>query len=258
MDDRCQRLELHGQKVLAAIEAGSLQRSEILKILSDEGSRRGREPASTATEGSAINTKAIELLISVSRSSDERQAAADCKKILELFHGSSGDEAISDKDKGDYSAIMSAIAPVCWKFVAPHAAGIEQALQQLDSLARQTSILESLQFEDMLQRENDITEAFGATCTWAFDAEASPLSSWLQTDTGVFWISGKPGSGKSTFMKALASTRFEQTSAMLRLWSGQKILVLLKHFFLEHRHRFAKLLQGPARRSGISSLSTRS
>ena len=81
---------------------------------------------------------------------------------------------------------MSAIAPACWKFVAPHAAGIEQALQQLDSLARQTSILESLRFDDMLRREDDITEAFGATYTWAFDAKASPLSSWLETNTGIF------------------------------------------------------------------------
>jgi hypothetical protein len=98
-------------------------------------------------------------------------------------------------------------------------------------LARQISILESLRSDDMLRREGDITEAFGATYTWAFDTKASSLSSWLRTGTGIFWISGKPGSGKSTFMKAIAVTRLEQTSAMLRLWSGGKHLILLKHFF---------------------------
>jgi hypothetical protein len=231
LDDRCQRLELRGQQTLTAVETGNLQTASILKALSAEGEGSRRDSVSTAKDGRAINREAIKLLISASRTSDERQAAKDCKKILELFHDSSVNEAIPDNEKGNYSAIISAIAPACWKFVAPHAAGIEQALQQLESLARQISILESLRFKDMLRRENDITEAFGATYTWAFDVKASPLSLWLQTGTGIFWISGKPGSGKSTFMKAVATTRFEQTSTMLRLWSGPRNLVVLKHFF---------------------------
>jgi hypothetical protein len=235
LDDRCERLELRSQQTLTAVETGNFQTASILKALSSEGEGSGKDPVGTATDGPAINREAIKLLIIASRASDKRQSAEECKRILELFHDSSVNETISDNDsdseKGGYSAIMSAIAPACWMFVAPHAAGIEQALQQLDSLARQTSILESLRFDDMLRRENDITEAFGATYTWAFDAKASPLSSWLETDTGIFWISGKPGSGKSTFMKALATTRFEQTSAMLQLWSGPKNLVVLKHFF---------------------------
>lgn len=180
-------------------------------------------------EPTTIDKEVVRLLISASRASDEQKAAEDCKRILELFHDSSVDEAISNK--GNYLAVMSAIAPVCWKFVGPCAAGIEQALQQMESLARQISILESLHFDDMLRREDDITEAFEGTYTWAFDAKASPLSSWLQNGAGIFWISGKPGSGKSTFMKAIATTKFEQTSSMLRLWSGQKNLVVLKHFF---------------------------
>jgi hypothetical protein len=235
LDHRCQRLELCSQQTLTAVETGNFQTASILKALSAEGEGIGADSVSTATDGSAINKKAIRLLISASRTEDERKSAGECKRILELFHDSSDNKTVSDDDsdseKGGYSAITSAIAPACWEFVAPHAAGIEQALQQLDSLSRETSILESLRFDDMLRREDDITEAFGATYTWAFDAEASPLSTWLQTGTGIFWISGKPGSGKSTFMKALATTRFEQTSATLRLWSGPKNLLVLKHFF---------------------------
>jgi len=231
LDDRCHRLELHGQQVLTAVETGNLQTTSMLKSLSAQAKKSGKDCVGIATDGRAATRKAMMLLISASRTSNERSAAEDCRKIFDLFHDSSVDVAISEKDKGNYSAIMSAIAPACWKFVAPHAADIEQALQQMESLARQISILESLHFDDTLRREDDIAEAFGGTYTWAFSAKASPLSSWLRNGTGIFWISGKPGSGKSTFMKAMATTRFEQTSTMLRTWSGQKDLVVLKHFF---------------------------
>lgn len=230
LDDQCQRLELRGQQVFTAVETGNLQTASILKALSAKGEASERDSVRTATDGPAVNKEVMRLLISASRAS-ERKAAECCKTLLELFHDSSVNETIPDKEKSNYSAVVSAIAPACWKFVAPHAAGIEQDLQQLESLARQISILETLRFDDMLRREDDITEAFGATYTWAFDVKASRLSLWLQTGTGIFWVSGKPGSGKSTFMKAIASIRLEQTSAMLRLWSGEKHLVVLKHFF---------------------------
>ena len=230
LDDQCQRLELRGQQVFTAVETGNLQTASILKALSAKGEASERDSVRTATDGPAVNKEVMRLLISASRAS-ERKAAECCKTLLELFHDSSVNETIPDKEKSNYSAVVSAIAPACWKFVAPHAAGIEQDLQQLESLARQISILETLRFDDMLRREDDITEAFGATYTWAFDVKASRLSLWLQTGTGIFWVSGKPGSGKSTFMKAIASIRLEQTSAMLRLWSGGKHLVVLKHFF---------------------------
>jgi energy-coupling factor transporter ATP-binding protein EcfA2 len=231
LNDQCQRLELRGQQVLTAVETGNLQTASVLKALSAGREASERDSVLTATEGPVVDREVMRLLISANRTSDERKAAEDCKKLLELFHDSSVNETTPDKEKGNYSAVISAIAPACWKFVAPHAAGIEHDLQQLESLARQISILETLRFDDMLRREDDITEAFGATYTWAFDVEASHLSSWLQTGTGIFWVSGKPGSGKSTFMKAIASIRLEQTSAMLRLWSVEKHLVVLKHFF---------------------------
>lgn len=231
LDDRCRQLELHGQKIMSAVKTGNEQITSLLKSLSDGMQGSGRNTTSDNAEGPAMNKTAVKLLISASRNADEHQASEDCKNLLKLFHDNSIDVTISGKEKGNYSAVMSAIAPACWRFVAPLAANIQQAVQQLESLACQTSILESLRFDDMLRREDDITEAFGGTCTWAFDAKASPLSSWLETCTGIFWVSGKPGSGKSTFMKAIATTRFEQTSMMLRLWSGGRNLVVLKHFF---------------------------
>ncbi|VUC22222.1 unnamed protein product [Clonostachys rosea] len=48
-------------------------------------------------------------------------------------------------------------------------------------------------------RLQTIESTFGATFEWIF--EHSTFTDWLQHGTGIFWIYGKPGSGKSTLMK---------------------------------------------------------
>ena len=50
-----------------------------------------------------------------------------------------------------------------------------------------------------------------------------PFEDWLLHGQGVFHISGKPGSGKSTLMKMLCSHR--RTASALRKWAGEKKLV---------------------------------
>jgi hypothetical protein len=72
----------------------------------------------------------------------------------------------------------------------------------------QTTILEYLKYEEMTNRFEDVTEAHPETFEWAFSAPAeeqswSDLSRWLKEGDGVYWVSGKAGSGKSTFMKHL-------------------------------------------------------
>ncbi|KAH7367379.1 hypothetical protein B0T11DRAFT_53324 [Plectosphaerella cucumerina] len=52
---------------------------------------------------------------------------------------------------------------------------------------------------------------------------------WLEHDNGLFYISGKPGSGKSTLMKYIAEE--EQTTDLLNSWAGDSRLVLARFFF---------------------------
>lgn len=52
---------------------------------------------------------------------------------------------------------------------------------------------------------------------------------WLQSGVGTFYISGKAGSGKSTFMKFLAAD--SKTRQTLELWAGDKTLVIGQFFF---------------------------
>ncbi|CAI4215998.1 unnamed protein product [Parascedosporium putredinis] len=68
------------------------------------------------------------------------------------------------------------------------------------------------------------------------------LSNWLTCGTGVFHISGKMGSGKSTLMKFLCD--HPQTKTKLEKWAGIQKLVLAKFFFWKPGTRLQKSLSG--------------
>ncbi|OTB05967.1 hypothetical protein M426DRAFT_41592, partial [Hypoxylon sp. CI-4A] len=52
---------------------------------------------------------------------------------------------------------------------------------------------------------------------------------WLRESGGVFWISGKPGSGKSTLMKYLAD--HAKTRGAIQEWAAPSKAVIASHFF---------------------------
>jgi len=114
-----------------------------------------------------------------------------------------------------------------------------------------TSILNSLCFKSMNVRHSQITEAHRATFDWILDPPELPANDpryhikfkqWLQSGTGIYWISGKPGSGKSTLMKYLYDQ--ERTKTLLREWSKTTTLVLAGHFFWNSGTYMQKSQQG--------------
>ena len=88
-------------------------------------------------------------------------------------------------------------------------------------------LLDSIRFCEMNLRSNQIADSHHGTYEWVFNESygdqfkmsQSPVRAahsflkWLSNDQPLFWILGKPGSGKSTLMKFLANHK--QTSAML-------------------------------------------
>lgn len=60
-------------------------------------------------------------------------------------------------------------------------------------------IMESLYFPEMGSRKNQIHEDDTGSLEWIWDEPA--FISWLQSPQCLFWINGKPGSGKSTLVK---------------------------------------------------------
>ncbi|OHF03622.1 hypothetical protein CORC01_00941 [Colletotrichum orchidophilum] len=95
-----------------------------------------------------------------------------------------------------------------------------------DALLADT-IVSSLNYSSRPARLDSISQAHQDTFQWAFD---SRLSEWFLSGSGTFWISGKPGSGKSTFMKFI--TKHARTKELLARWAGpSNTLAIAAHCF---------------------------
>ncbi|KAG4432955.1 hypothetical protein IFR05_011550 [Cadophora sp. M221] len=117
------------------------------------------------------------------------------------------------------------------------------------------SVLHALNFEMRPKRYETVFEAHPKTFEWAAKyATSSGLSStgfstWLQNESGLYWISGKPGSGKSTLMKHILDD--ERTKEYLEMWAQQDAdssgpLIIASFFFwnsgtLEQRSQMGML-----------------
>lgn len=109
--------------------------------------------------------------------------------------------------------------------------------------ARIWAIIKSLQFPDMQSRQQSIKKAFPDTYRWALDQDSAGLRTWLCAGSDVYWVSGKAGSGKSTFMKFLSNSR--RTIDHLREWSGpQAHLIVIKCYFWYLGSALQKSIEG--------------
>jgi hypothetical protein len=86
-------------------------------------------------------------------------------------------------------------------------------------------ILDSLTYKSMRDREEEVAEAHGKTFEWIFELQTDrsfnhQFTTWLTTDElgPIYWISGKPGSGKSTLMRFLFG--HSSTMTCLESWAG--------------------------------------
>ncbi|OIW26426.1 hypothetical protein CONLIGDRAFT_472512 [Coniochaeta ligniaria NRRL 30616] len=93
-------------------------------------------------------------------------------------------------------------------------------------------ILRDLRLPERDRRLDQIEEKFGYTFDWVFDNHSLGLTSWLRNGTGIYWISGKPGSGKSTLMKFLFGD--PRTTGLLRNWKSTSRQIIA-NFFFHHR-----------------------
>jgi hypothetical protein len=140
--------------------------------------------------------------------------------------------------------------------------------------ARVSTILKGLYFPEMSHRVEDIPDAHDVTFSWIFenpkgtDSEATNIDSrspdassenatrirreaaekfkaWLESpDERVFYIMGKPGCGKSTFLNYVSEQ--EQTKQLLAQseWTGGKALVLASHFFWKQGQEIQRSILG--------------
>ncbi|RBR24393.1 uncharacterized protein FIESC28_02883 [Fusarium coffeatum] len=102
-------------------------------------------------------------------------------------------------------------------------------------------ILESLAYKSMHDRESQVTEAHAKTLDWIFDNSLiyqslrrkfrDSFTAWLNGSelSPIYWITGKPGSGKSTLVRYL----LQHPVALhhLRKWAGKKTISTVGFFF---------------------------
>jgi hypothetical protein len=105
---------------------------------------------------------------------------------------------------------------------------VKQLHLDVEHASKVRYILSSFRFDVMRTREHEVKENHAKTFEWMF-SDDSYFSRWLRQDSGLFWISGKAGSGKSTLMKFLFES--PKTQDMLDAWAGDSKLVISRHFF---------------------------
>lgn len=115
---------------------------------------------------------------------------------------------------------------------------LQEKLQSLSlseqDVKKQQAILESLTFESRPVRHTQIAQAHEKTFKWALmtsqDPALSPsIGNWLAQGDGIFWVSGKPGSGKSTLMKYIADSSI--TASFIANWAKPHRTAIVCHYF---------------------------
>ena len=113
--------------------------------------------------------------------------------------------------------------------------------------------LERLRYAGMNDRVDRIAKAYEKTFQWIFEDGSlqqtrwSDFRNWLESDSSLYWITGKPGSGKSTLIKYICQTgdmvlsRDKQSDSgasselrylkHLKRWSGDSQIITATFFF---------------------------
>ena len=90
------------------------------------------------------------------------------------------------------------------------------------TIAQEQDLLASLHFPMIQTRHEKIEQAHANTYEWIFrkpmpeNSESVRFIEWLEQENDIFWIHGKPGSGKSTLMKFICNN--DRTRDHLRRW----------------------------------------
>ncbi|KAK0716088.1 hypothetical protein B0H67DRAFT_666678, partial [Lasiosphaeris hirsuta] len=92
-----------------------------------------------------------------------------------------------------------------------------EKLEKSRDKANQRAIQDGFTFQSMTDRYQEVADGAETTFEWLFNNDSEqlessrhlvkPFNDWLENGDGIFHISGKPGSGKSTLMKFLCKHR---------------------------------------------------
>jgi hypothetical protein len=125
-------------------------------------------------------------------------------------------------------------------------------IQNHEQMQSDLHCLHALYFPEMRKRQDDVANAHEKTFGWILDPidddtgdEQWKFRKWVRTNVSgnnVFWISGKPGSGKSTLMKFIA--HHDQLRATLADWGENFKLLVIEYYFWKSGSSIQKSLEG--------------
>jgi hypothetical protein len=97
------------------------------------------------------------------------------------------------------------------------------------------ALRQSLAFEGMNSREEEIHEAHEDTFDWVFDYDRfdtnkAAFCKWLHGTDRLFWICGKAASGRSTLMRKICHDD-KKLQGHLKQWAPKGIVTIAKMFF---------------------------
>ncbi|KAL8846223.1 MAG: hypothetical protein Q9221_008677 [Calogaya cf. arnoldii] len=114
-----------------------------------------------------------------------------------------------------------------------HIEQLSEQRRQQHGQQQHDQFLHSLRFREIHTRMNDIADSHSQTLHWMFEDDATrpwdSFCSWLQADDRLYWINGKPGSGKSTLMKFLIND--PRTRDLLAKGSSSKSPLIVGFYF---------------------------
>lgn len=161
--------------------------------------------------------------------SSEMRTSLRSGLITEIYQGNTDDEKID--------ASLIPLTP--------------QRRQRLQKL-----VLSTLRYSGMGDREGRIAETYESTFKWVFrdksgTQEWCSLRRWLEGESQIYWVTGKPGSGKSTLMKYICQPVVQEPGSgsseaeldltarqperrcqpYLKKWAGSKKLLVASFYF---------------------------
>ncbi|KAK0707260.1 hypothetical protein B0H67DRAFT_555992 [Lasiosphaeris hirsuta] len=179
-------------------------------ILSDQVSALDKHLKTLRIENSRLHLDQASKMDKVS------QGIADLKLDLQSTHAPRHDDGITQRDF---------IPPDVAERITSSLASIISV--ELDVSAEQ-AVLRSLNFEQRPFREDNIANAYESTFQWIYQDD-SPFRKWLQSEQGIFWVSGKAGSGKSTLIKLIIHD--PRTERLLAEWAPNGFATASHYFW---------------------------
>ena len=136
---------------------------------------------------------------------------------------------------------------------------IDSHFSKLSISSAQQDFLDSLYFPEMFARQESMKMNLPGTYDWVFDGKLPSsddkrdqddeeirgrISRWLHETNGVpvFWISGKPGSGKSSLMSSIMSDK--RTPKCLQTWANGRVPYIFSFFFWKPGSILQKTMAG--------------